>query len=232
MTSKDYFEIDGKSSHTIGIYVDTIAMSAMSSKQYNEYSIEGRDESNCYSTEFHEDIVVSVPCYTFTRAYDPAALYDFIQDAKILRDPLRPDKHYRVKKVFTEVNYTGHEKTLLTLNFQCSPYRYTHSNPELTIANGDIIRNNGTIFCKPVIRLTVSESGLIAVGDRVLQLIDFPTNCNIVIDGEKEIVYDNAGTVMLNNTIGHLPRLEKGENTISWSGNISNVKLTKNERWR
>lgn len=234
MISRDYFEIDGKSSNTVDLYVDTIAMSAMAQRQYNEYTVEGRDESSCYKTEFLNDIVVPVPCYTFTRNYDTAALHDFIQDAKILRDPLRPDKVYRVKKVFTEVNYQGHDKTLITINFQCSPHRYAYDNPEIVVTNGDIIENKGSAECLPIVRLTISGDGLFAVGSRVLQLFDFPQNCRITIDGEKELVYDSNGNVLLNKTIGNLPRMERGNNTIAWSGGIdgNSVRLIKNERWR
>lgn len=57
LTSRDFFTVNGVSSHTVGVYVDTIAATAMAERIYVDYSIEGREESRSSAQDKYNNII-------------------------------------------------------------------------------------------------------------------------------------------------------------------------------
>jgi len=53
---------------------------------------------------------------------------------------------------------------------------------------------------------------------------------HITIDTSRLIAY-KGDTVLVNKTIGQYPMLGVGDNSISWTGTVTKVEITKNERW-
>lgn len=237
LTSRDFFTVNGVSSHTVGVYVDTIAATAMAERIYVDYNIEGREESRSSAQDKYNNIIFPIPCYTFDRAFDPAELYAFVSEAKEIVDALRPNKVLRVKKVYPiSPDYVGNGKTQFMLTFECSPFRYNINNEPIQITNGDYIVISGTKYARPIFHMTVSGTASFVVNNIKMKLIDMPEDTRLTIDSERMIVYDQNGNVLNMQTEGDFPLLNLSKsdddvNVIAWGGNIKDVTMVKNERW-
>lgn len=91
------------------------------------------------------------------------------------------------------------------------------------------VLNNGTIYSQPI--LTIYGSGDITL---TINGEDFPlygVQESITIDSERMEVC--KGMVNQNSKFGGaaFPRLEVGENTVSWTGNVTKVEIQPKWRW-
>lgn len=233
---RDYFELDGISSETVGLWVDTPVMPAMSEQRYVEYSVEAKAESDSYAEEYRKNIPVEITAYTFERDFDPRYVYAWINGKKTVRESLRSDVYYRIKKILGIIpNYQGNGKTQLKIGFECSPYKYVYDNPEIVLINGQMLDCIGSKYAQPIIKLKISGDGVLTVNGQPFRIYDMPEDTQLTIDSEKFLVTDQNGNILLKQTEGDLPFLAvtSGEesNVISWTKSISDVRIIKNERW-
>lgn len=232
--SPDYFWLDGVSSQTVGIWTDTPIMPAYGQRKYIQYDVS--DESDGYADDYREDVEYTLTCYTFERDFDPRAVYAFLDGKKRLVESIRPNIEYRIKKVLGVVpEYEGKGKTTLKIGFVMSPYKYSVNNPEVAVRSGGTIDCEGSVFAKPIIKFKATGTVNIITNGQSFKIYDLPADTQVTIDSQKQIVYDQNGNILLNKTEGYLPLLAvtNGEqsNIITWSGNLSGMKIIKNERW-
>ena len=117
------------------------------------------------------------------------------------------------------------------LQFKVQPFKY-NINPfadELTLTAQTIIRNGGTVYSEPIITVYGSGDITLTINEK-----DFPlysVDGSITIDSEMMEVF--KGTANQNSKYGGetFPRLEVGENAISWTGNVSRVEIQPKWRW-
>lgn len=146
-----------------------------------------------------------------------------------------PDKVYKCQ-IIEKVDYNKllRFKTA-TVKFYTQPFKYKKDEPK-AILNIDgetsmTVDNIGLEKSKPIIKLT--GSGTVAIqlnGTTVFNYI-FPENeTEVIIDSIQEEAYLN-GFYKNRNMTGEFPILEVGENTISWSGNLTKIEIEPKSRW-
>lgn len=116
----------------------------------------------------------------------------------------------------------------LPLKFICEPFMYNVTNTPITLTTAGIVTNNGTIYAQPIYKITGSGNINLVVNNETLAIKD--VDGYITIDTSRMLVYKD-NNVLVNNTTGFLPFLAVGDNNISWTGTVSSVEITKNERW-
>lgn len=146
-----------------------------------------------------------------------------------------PDKVYKCQ-IIEKVDYNKllRFKTA-TVKFYTQPFKYKKDEPKVILnIDGETsmtVDNIGLEKSKPIIKLT--GSGTVAIqlnGTTVFNYI-FPENeTEVIVDSIQEEAYIN-GFYKNRNMTGEFPILEVGENTISWSGNLTKIEIEPKSRW-
>lgn len=93
-----------------------------------------------------------------------------------------------------------------------------------------IINNLGNYISKPTFEIEGAGNIVLKVNDYSVFSYNFDEDGRVVIDSEKEDAY--LGSVLKNrNMNGEFPKLEIGENKITWDGIVKNIKAVKKSRW-
>lgn len=227
---KDYIRINGISSQNINVWIDTPPIPPKAEKKTQTVVIPGREDVITSNGEY-EDIPINVTAWVFERNYDPADLYQFVENAKTLRTSLHYGFYYKVKKVMGIVPvYQGNGKYMLTLSFLCDPYKYSvdktvHEETSKTFT----ITNDGTTYCKPIYTVYGSGTVKIKASDDANEITLYNVNGVATVDCERLIAYDSDKHLLT--TSGIFPFLNVGDNEITIDGDVSKVEYMTNERW-
>ena len=116
----------------------------------------------------------------------------------------------------------------IPIKFICKPFRYAVENEPITLTSAQTLNVGGSYPCEPVYKIYGSGNINFIVNGETLQIKDVSEY--IVIDTSRLIAY-KGDTVLVNKTVGLYPMLGVGDNSISWTGTVSKVEITKNERW-
>ena len=235
--SPDYITINEyKTSNEIGMWVDTPPMPPMAEQVYREISIPGREEKLVVADNEYKDIPLAVKAYTFDNAYDLTAVYTWLRGATKLRFN-DDDYYYRVKQVKPPtLNYRGHGKTMITLNFVVSPFRYI--KPDTIVISTDntfTVQNLGNIYCRP--RYKIYGSGTLTLrvdNDTDNQLKITGVDEYVIVDAERMLVYKDSTFL---SSEGVIPFLDVGASEVkvlpqsSMQGDVfSKIEILRNQR--
>lgn len=223
ITSRDYFTLDGVSSATVGLYVDTPPIPPLAKQRYTTWKT-GVDMDSTSPDDVFEDINISFSCYLFFREnFDLSAIYAFLQGKSTLQFSRFPDRFFKIRQiggVTPQQQYMG-SKIKFTVQFVCAPFKYHTANPE-TAVSGGTIENPGTRFSRPVYKITHSGACTLTVNGEVLE-ISAGAASPIYIDASRMFAHDANGVNQTRNTKGNFPFLQPGTNTISTTGTALSV---------
>lgn len=230
--SKDYFIINGVSSRSIpDLYVDTPSVPPMAQQRYTTYQT-GADEDSTSPDSTYENITYTLTFYTFDREnFDNRDIYAFLANAETLQISRFNDFYFKVREVRMSEpkNVSRGLKIRYTVTFMLAPFKYLTDNPETTISNGSVVRNNGTRYSKPIFKITGTGNIKLTVNGETFEVNGLSAGQEITIDSSRYITY-SGNDLFHNRTKGKYPFLAVGDNWIEWDGSISSVKITKNER--
>lgn len=146
-----------------------------------------------------------------------------------------PDKVYKAQ-IIEKIDYERliRFKTAV-VKFYTQPYKYLKDEKSIILdVNNETslkITNVGLEKSKPII--TLEGTGTIEISLNGFNLFKyvFPENeTKVVIDSlEEEAYLDNV--LKNRNMLGTFPIFEVGENTISWSGNVTKISIEPKSRW-
>lgn len=148
-----------------------------------------------------------------------------------LEDTYHPDV-FRLARVQGDIefetaayNLTGKTRVV----FDCKPQRFLKSGEPLQgITSGAEIFNPTRFYSKPLIRVTVTGSGVLTVGTDTITLTGI-TGTHVDIDSEVQDCYEGATSLNSKVTLTKFPELAPGKTAISWTGDISAVEVA--GRW-
>lgn len=230
ITSKDYIIVNGKSSHEIGLYIDTPPMPSMTMPMYQTLTIPGRTESITLKDKAREDIPVIINAYLFdNEAFNPNEIYAFLANAKTLSTSKSADYYYKVRRLENVVpSYVGKGKQFLEITFIVSPLRYFTDNEPIDTTNTEFtVVNNGTYFCQPQYRLYgEGELTLTVNEDEENMLILSDVDEYVEVDAERMICHTDGVIVP---SKGQIPFLGVGLNLIET--NAERIEIVMNKRW-
>ena len=231
ITSKDYILINGVSSDTVGLYIDTPPMPQMQAQKFQQITVPGRAEQITFKERVMEDIQVDISAYLFSDEYSavPDAIYAYLCNAETLMTSKSSEFYYKVRRVLNVVpTYKGHGKQFIQLSFICSPFRYSVENSTISVTSNEFwISNNGTYYCQPTYRLNGNGTLILEVNeDTENRLIIENVSGHVIVDAEKLLVHKNN---VIAKSKGQIPFMALGKNKIKH--NATSIEIVKNERW-
>ena len=146
-----------------------------------------------------------------------------------------PDKVY-IASIFDDVDY---ERLLqirkATVKFHVQPYKYLKDESKVSLSittqTSVEVENKGLEVSKPIFMLEGSGTIEIAVNGINIFKYTFPNGENkVIVDSLKEEAY-LEGVYKNRNMLGESPKLEVGNNTISWTGTLTKIEIEPKSRW-
>ena len=235
--SADYFIVNGISSASVGLYVDTPPVPPMASQRVTTWQT-GID-ADCHSPDnVYDDIRLTINAYCFfPESFDLSAVYAFLADAKTLMFSRFPNRFLKVVKVDSvqPVQQWDGKRITLKIGFTCNPFKYHASNPEIAITENKLV-NPGTRYSRPLYKITHDVGGdtILSVNGQTCT-INYRASNPIYIDSERMIAYNESGVNQTQYTAGLFPFLAPGMNLLSVvhsSGIASAASLVVKGNWR
>lgn len=227
----DWFKINGISSNSLGLLVDTPSVPPMARRRFSSYQT-GSDEDGTYSDGTFEDITYNLTFYTIARQdFDNTDIYSFLADAETLEISRLSGYYYKIRQLALDnpENLFRGEKIRYRLNFRLAPFRYFAEKPPISLINGGTVQNNGTRYSKPIFEIVGSGNISLNVNGQNFEVKGLENRQKIIVDSSKYITY-SGNELFHNRTVGQYPLLNVGENVVSWGGNVEKVEISLNER--
>lgn len=228
------FWIDGISSDTLGVWVDTLSVPPMPKQRYVSWSTRA-DTNGFYADDTYEDITYSIDFYKFfPTALDDQYIHNYFKNPEKLILSSKPTMFYRITDFSLDPPDNLDDKRYhYRANFRLSPFSYSVDDTLTQIQNGDAIAYIGTRYGKPLIVIKGNSLSdvRITINSTAIEIKDVSMGEILYIDSEQKLVRDNSGQMIYNRVSGKYPYLDAGSNQISWTGDLEYLKIIKNERW-
>ena len=226
-----WFKFKGKDSRDFGVLIYGAPQRTKPERRVERITIPGRNGELTQDEDTYEPYTISMQCST--RGSDRLdEIVTWLNGAGELILATEPDKVYKAfiynKIAISDVIYLYNS---FLIQFRVHPFKYSVNafgdTKELTTPTK--IKSRGTVYSEPII--TVYGSGDITL---TINGNDFPlygVDGSITIDSEMMEVF--KGNTNQNSKYGavEFPRLEVGENEISWTGNVEIVEIHPKWRW-
>ena len=218
LISGDFITVNGVSSETVGLWVDTPPVPPMARQRVTSWST-GIDMDESAPDDVWENITLNFSAYVFFRGtnFSLAPVYAFLADARTLAFSRFSGRYFKVRQVgqiAPAAQYDG-ERIKIQLQFVCAPFKYHISNDPVTPSG--TIENPGTRYSRPVYAITHSGACKLTVNGEQLQIAAGAAS-PIYIDAQRMIAHDANGVNQTMHTTGKFPFLQPGINTISTTG--------------
>lgn len=150
-----------------------------------------------------------------------------------------PDKYYKFK-IINDINFEEFQRfKTATVVFHCQPFKFSTTEGTRTFttfpSNTVVICNNGNVYSKPTLTLTGSGTINLSLNSVQVAVVTLANEGETIeIDLDKLEAYNPATKVLKNRQVtGDYENLylKVGNNTISWTGTITSVKLKNYSRW-
>lgn len=150
-----------------------------------------------------------------------------------------PDKYYKFK-IINNINFEEFQRfKTATVVFHCQPFKFSTTEGTRTFttfpSNTVVICNNGNVYSKPTLTLTGSGTINLSLNGVQVAVVTLANEGETIeIDLDKLEAYNPATKVLKNRQVtGDYENLylKVGNNTISWTGTITSVKLKNYSRW-
>ncbi len=231
----NYLVLNGKSSRYIqGLLISELPPISKPQMRTQVDTIDGRDGDIVTDLGFQAyDRPVKIGLYG---GFDIDDVTDFFNSEGICIFSNEPYLYYKYK-ITRQIDYARLVRfRTATVTFHVQPFKYSNIETALSymIDQQTSIKvfNSGNYKSNP--KLTIYGVGTIvlAVNGSNILTINLGTEGNITIDTENLEAY--KGTTLKNRLVsGNYDKfsLEKGENTISWTGNVTRIDIENYSRW-
>lgn len=236
-TSEYSFSIDGVSSDTLGVWVDTLNPVPHAKQRYTS-GYTGSDEPYAMPDNVFEPITYSI---IFRKFYpedmDDSAIRAFLIKGSVLQLSILPDVYFKILSISSQTSQTADNKRInYQVSFTLRPFRYGLNNDWISVSSGDTVVNSGTWTAKPLIELTDPDGDITLKVNNVEYKIEGLTASTseipnkYYIDSDRFVIYDQNNLLITGKDSGKLPELLVGDNVISWIGTVDTVRIRTN--WR
>ena len=229
LTSTDYILINGVSSETVGLWIDTPPVPPLSRQRVTTWET-GIDADGSVPDDVFDNIQLAVDAYVFfkTADFSLAAVYAFLANAQTVGISRFADRFFKVREVggiAPQAQYDG-QRLHIPVTFVCDPFKYHTSNSAVT-PDGGTVTNPGTRYSRPVYKITHSGGCTLTVNGETLTIASGASS-PVYIDADRMFAYDGDGVNQTKYTTGAFPFLQPGTNNVSTTGTA--VEITGN--WR
>ena len=229
--SRDYFTFGGTVSTVYGCVIEKRPDYVAPEKVLERFSVRGRSGDLIIDTGAYKNVTLP---YNIFVPHDQVS--DFVNWLKSQTGYLRLEDTYETD-VFRMALYED-ELTVdnimaqfgqATIEFNAKPQRFLKSGETVQTftSSGGTLTNDYEVAL-PLIKITGSGAVTFSINNNAATISSISTS--ITLDAETQNCY--RGSTNLNSTVSltnKFPILEKGTNTISWTGSVTKVEIT--PRW-
>ena len=232
---RNYIILNGVSSQTIsGLLIQNLPPISKPKQRVEVEEIDGRDGDiitylgyGAYDKEFKIGLYGS---------YDVDEIIEYFNSEGTVIFSNEEDKYYNYQ-IIEQIDF---DKLLrfkeATVKMHIQPFKYSaEDNQKVFNTSGTTsisIRNSGNIYSRPVITITGTGTINLSLNGNQLFVINMGSYNSITIDTNNMNAY-NGSTLLNRNIIGSYDnfKLNIGNNTISWSGTITQIEINNYSRW-
>lgn len=231
----NYFIFKGINSNSIkGLIVQELPQIVKAKKRFTKTEIEGLDGDILEELGYEAyDKIIKIG---ITKECDIDELINWLDGSGQLILSNEPTKYYNVE-IVDSINF---ERLLryktATIKLHTQPFKYLINEENLveeieeqTTIN---IENKGYIDSKPIMTIYGTGNIQINLNNNKVFLVDMKDDEYITIDTIKEDAY--KGVILKNRQmIGDFNniKLQPGQNTITWTGNLTKIEIEPKSRW-
>lgn len=227
----DWFEWSGIRCTQYGIHVLEQPPVTIPSERVTFTDVPGRSGSltQLEGDDVYDDIVLTATC----QIADPSRIPEiaaWLRGSGTVTFANRQGGYYHahvVNQIPFEKILRGNPHRSFAINFRCKPFWYLSDVGLITLTtSGTFITNPGSVASEPVITVYGYGEITLMVGMTITEL---EITDKITLDTPLMEAY--SGSTSMNSCMsGDFPSLLPGKNAVSWSGNVSRVKIQPN--WR
>lgn len=233
---RDYIILNGTSSQTIpGLLIQNLPPISKPRQRVEIEEIDGRDGDiitylgyGAYDKEFKIGLYAS---------YNVDEIISYFNSEGTVIFSNEEDKYYNYQ-IIEQIDF---DKLLrykeATVKMHVQPFKYSAEDNQKVFSVDSTttsisIRNSGNIYSRPVLTITGSGSIDLYLNGNQLFVINMGDYTSITIDTNLMNAY-NGNTLLNRNVTGSYDnfKLNVGNNTISWSGSITQIEIDNYSRW-
>lgn len=234
VSDTEKFTLDNVSSDTLGIYCDYLPPIPMAEQLYTTFNT-GADEMGTTPDEVYSDIRYQIRFYTFLPDnFNDTDIKAFCTGKSILMLSHCPNYYFKIRRMSLAVaDSTGYGKRIdYVLTLTLAPFRYSTDNDwldiDLTLPQATIY-NIHSRYSKPTMEITATGAITITCQNVEFQVGGIGLAQTITVDSARKLTY-SGNTIFVCKTNGEYPLLNVGTNILTFTGDITSVKLKGN--WR
>ena len=219
-------------SEELGIIVVEGPPEILAQEEYEEIDIEGRNATLTINKGTFPNIEKSFILTTINLDQDINLIIEKIKtwlfnikDNKLLY--AIQNRYNIVKKIVIEedIKTTFEEYGDFKVKFVCEPFYYDLLEKNITVTQKQtIISNNGDFASSPRIIIYGTGDLQITINDTTVQINNVDES--VLLDSKLFLCLDKDNNNKSIDMIGNFPLLDKGKNTITWTGNITKLEIS------
>ena len=226
-----YFIFNGIDSRLMGVIVTAMPPTVRAAQRIESVKVPGRDGSLHETDGSYDNYTKTMECAIKNRQkIDDIAAW-LTGSGEIIFSS-EPDKVYRVT-ISNTISIAQMMRTFqkFQVSFDTYPFKYSVNrfDEALELEKPAVILGKGTVHSQPVITVYGSGAVTLTINGKAYPLSS--VDGYVTINSEIEECY--KGNLNRNNIFSadEFPRLEPGENAISWTGNVEKIEMQPNWRW-
>lgn len=226
-----YFIYNSIDSRMMGVIVTAMPPTVRAAQRVESVKVPGRDGSLHETDGSYDNYTKTMECAIKNRErLDDIAAW-LTGSGEIIFSS-EPDKIYRVT-ISNTISIAQMMRTFqkFQVSFDTYPFKYSVNkfDEALELTKPAVILSKGTVHSQPVI--TVHAAGAVTL---TINGADYPlSNVDDYVTINSEIEECYKGDLNRNNIFSadEFPRLQPGENAISWTGDVEKIEIQPNWRW-
>lgn len=224
--------INNQNTKILGFALKSRPLIPSAEKKYETIEVEGRDGS---LTRFlgYEDLKFSL---TFNILFETdikqklREIKGIIANATQLSFDDSPTFFYKIKHAqISETETVIKSSGVFSVDFICEPYEFEKTTLTAYITKPITLNNKTTAEALPLIKVTGTGTVVLNINGVGITLTGLTSS--ITLDSELQEAYTGLTTNMNQNMNGDFPILKIGNNSITWTGNITKIEINPNWRW-
>lgn len=219
-------------SEELGIIVVEGPPEVLAQEEYEEIIIEGRNGTLIENKGTFPNIEKSFILTTIDLDQDIDLMVEKIKtwlfnikDNKLLY--AIPNRYNIVKKVIIDedIKTTFEEYGDFTVKFICEPFYYDLLKKDITVTEKETkVYNNGDFNSSPIIIIYGTGDLQLTINNTTVQINNVDER--VLLDSKLFLCLDKDNNSKSIDMIGNFPTLDVGENTITWTGNITKLEIS------
>ena len=233
--SKNYIIYNGKHSYEdFGLLIDHILLPSIN-EVIEEIEIEGRNGTLTERKGYYNNRNITIQCSLKRKILEDfedfsSRLEEVMNWLRVFNKDLiiyiNPNRVYKVKDiVLGEIETDNAVFYNFEAKLTCEPFSYILDEEMVEITTNNFnYYYKGTAPGEMKFKIYGTGNIQLTINDEVVQINN--VNDNVTLDSKLLLCLNSDGTNKSKEMIGNFPLLEKGINSISWTGNITKIELT------